>query len=76
MDLDRTTQPSREQLARIMDYTLLSPEATAADVGHLIDSAISLGVGAMCVSPSSAACHGESHTGRPDGGHCLWVPIR
>ena len=52
MDLDRTTQPSREQLARIMDYTLLSPEATAADVGHLIDSAISLGVGAICVSPS------------------------
>ena len=52
MDLDRTTQPSREQLARIMDYTLLSPEATAADVGHLIDSAISLGVRAVCVSPS------------------------
>ena len=41
----RTTRPHH-------GYTLLSPEATAADVGHLIDSAISLGVGAVCVSPS------------------------
>lgn len=39
-------------MAALMDYTLLKPEATAADVAALIEHARQLGVLAVCVSPS------------------------
>lgn len=39
-------------MAAIIDYTLLGPEVTAAEVSALIDDALSLGVGTICV-PSS-----------------------
>jgi deoxyribose-phosphate aldolase len=46
------SQPTREQLAALVDHTLLKPEATAADVAALVAEATELGVYAVCVSPS------------------------
>ncbi|HEU4361232.1 MAG TPA: deoxyribose-phosphate aldolase [Mycobacterium sp.] len=45
-------RPTREQLAALVDHTLLKPEATAAQVIALVAEATELGVGAVCVSPS------------------------
>lgn len=44
--------PTRQQLAALVDHTLLKPEATAADVTALVGEATELGVYAVCVSPS------------------------
>lgn len=46
------SQPSRAQLAAMVDHTLLKPEATRADVAALVAEAAELGVYAVCVSPS------------------------
>jgi len=46
------TQPTRAQLAALIDHTLLKPEATGADVAALVAEAGELGVHAVCVSPS------------------------
>ncbi len=43
---------SRAALARMIDHTLLAPEATDDDVTRLAQEASRLGVGAICVSPS------------------------
>jgi deoxyribose-phosphate aldolase len=43
---------SRAALARIIDHTLLAPEATDADVSELAAAGAKLGVSAICVSPS------------------------
>ena len=43
---------TRQQLAALVDHTLLKPEATAADVVALVAEAAELGVYAVCVSPS------------------------
>ncbi len=43
---------NREQLAALVDHTLLKPEATDADVVALLAEAADLGVYAVCVSPS------------------------
>ena len=43
---------TREQVAALVDHTLLKPEATADDVAALVDEAVELGVYAVCVSPS------------------------
>jgi len=45
-------QPTRAQLAALVDHTLLKPEATDADVVALVAEATELGVYAVCVSPS------------------------
>ena len=45
-------QPTRAQLAAMVDHTLLRPEATDADVVALVAEATELGVYAVCVSPS------------------------
>ncbi|SPM29074.1 deoxyribose-phosphate aldolase [Mycobacterium terramassiliense] len=45
-------QPTRAQLAALIDHTLLKPEATRADVAALVAEAAELGVYAVCVSPS------------------------
>jgi deoxyribose-phosphate aldolase len=45
-------QPTRGQLAALVDHTLLKPEATAADVAALAVEAAELGVYAVCVTPS------------------------
>jgi deoxyribose-phosphate aldolase len=43
---------TRADLARMIDHTLLAPEATDDDVTRLAQEASRLGVGAICVSPS------------------------
>jgi len=43
---------TRAVLARMIDHTLLAPEATTADVARLAQEAGRLEVGAICVSPS------------------------
>ena len=43
---------TREQVAALVDHTLLKPEATAAEVAAVADEAAALGVCAVCVSPS------------------------
>jgi deoxyribose-phosphate aldolase len=40
------------ELARLIDHTLLKPEATAADVAALVEEADGLGVYSVCVSPN------------------------
>lgn len=47
-----TTLWNRDQLARLVDHTLLAPEASAADVAALVAEGAELGVAAVCVSPS------------------------
>ena len=42
----------RPTLARMIDHTLLRPEATAADVAVMCAEATELGVAAVCTSPS------------------------
>jgi deoxyribose-phosphate aldolase len=46
------TEPTRAELAQMIDLTLLKPEATAAQVEALVQEAHALGVWAVCVSPS------------------------
>ncbi|GGF95569.1 deoxyribose-phosphate aldolase [Rhodococcoides trifolii] len=46
------TDLTRADVARMVDHTLLKPEATHADVDALIAEATDLGVLAICVSPS------------------------
>ncbi len=45
-------QPSRAELAAMIDHTLLKPEARDVDVAALVAEAQALGVLAVCVSPS------------------------
>lgn len=42
----------KETVARLIDHTLLKPEATAADVAELVAEAHRLGAYSICVSPS------------------------
>ncbi|ORW07983.1 deoxyribose-phosphate aldolase [Mycobacterium kyorinense] len=44
--------PTRNQVAALVDHTLLKPEATTADVAAVVAEAAELGVYAVCVSPS------------------------
>lgn len=66
----------RAMLALVIDHTLLTPEATSADVVALCAEADELGVGAVCVSPNwvSIACKNTripiaSVVGFPSGSH-------
>ncbi|ORX07025.1 deoxyribose-phosphate aldolase [Mycolicibacillus trivialis] len=43
---------SREQVAAVVDHTLLKPETTPTQVADLVAEATELGVYAVCVSPS------------------------
>lgn len=45
----------RDQVAQLVDHTLLKPEATAAQVTAVVAEAAELGVAAVCVSPSMVA---------------------
>lgn len=47
---------SRDAMARMVDHTLLKPEATAAQVRELADEARRLGVFSVCISPSMLDC--------------------
>lgn len=55
---------TREQLAALVDHTLLKPEATAADVAVLVAEGVELGVHAVCVSPSMVPVAVEAGGGR------------
>lgn len=46
------TEPTRRDVAAMIDHTLLKPEATVADVRRLVEEARRLQVKAVCVSPS------------------------
>jgi deoxyribose-phosphate aldolase len=70
--------PSRQEVAAVVDHTLLKPEATDADVTRLVREAAELGVYAVCVSPSmvlvakssvSANLRIASVVGFPSGKH-------
>ncbi|MCR6493887.1 deoxyribose-phosphate aldolase [Cellulomonas sp. P24] len=50
--MSSTASLDRTELARLVDHTLLKPEATAADVAALIAEAVALGTYSICVSPS------------------------
>jgi len=56
-------RPSREQVAAVVDHTLLKPEATERDVTNVVHEAEELGVYAVCVSPSMIANAKASRTG-------------
>ena len=47
-----STPVTRASVARLIDHTLLRPEATGADVAALCAAANELGVFSVCVSPS------------------------
>lgn len=69
-----TRGPRRGTVARLVDHTLLAPEATAADVDRLCEQAQELGVLAVCVSPSMlpVRAHGlvvATVCGFPSGKH-------
>ena len=49
---DETGRWSRADVVRMVDHTLLKPEAGDSDVRALVEEAIELGVYAVCVSPS------------------------
>lgn len=46
---------SRDRVAKLVDHTLLKPEATAEQVAAVVAEAAQLGVAAVCVSPSMVA---------------------
>jgi deoxyribose-phosphate aldolase len=66
--------PTRDEVARMCDHTLLKPEATAADVAALVDQGVALGVYSVCVSPSLLPLDAKGLktavvTGFPSGAH-------
>lgn len=44
-------QATKKELARMIDYTLLRPEATRKDILNLCDGAIKFGFASVCVNP-------------------------
>lgn len=79
-----------ESLARLIDHTLLKPEATPADVEALVAEAVELGTYAVCVSPNMVGTAVEALravptdarprvaavTGFPSGKHLSEVKMR
>jgi deoxyribose-phosphate aldolase len=79
------SQPTRGQLAALVDHTLLKPEATKADVVALVAEAADLGVYAVCVSPpmvpvaieaGGAGVRVAAVAGFPSGKHVSAVKAR
>jgi len=69
---------NKSALAKMIDHTLLKPEATVADVDALVDQARLLGVLAVCVSPSMLPLDGAGLVvatvcGFPSGKHTSTV---
>ena len=69
----------RARIARLIDHTLLKPEATAAQVDALIAEAADLGAYSVCVSPSLLPLevpddlHVATVCGFPSGAHATSV---
>ena len=67
--------PTRPEVARMVDHTLLKPESTAADVAALVAEARELGAYSVCVSPSQLPLSGTGDVkvatvcGFPSGAH-------
>ena len=75
---------TRSELARMIDDTLLEPEATVADVIQIAEQAARLGVHAVCISPSrlplppgvlAPGTAVASVVGFPSGAHPLAVKV-
>jgi deoxyribose-phosphate aldolase len=75
---------TRAELARMIDDTLLEPEATDEDVARLAEEAGRLGVHAICISPSrlplapGVLAHGTAVAavvGFPSGAHPMAVKV-
>lgn len=70
-----TNTPSRDEVASIVDHTLLKPESTHHDVDELIHEATELGTYSICVSPSMLPVtvpdelHVAAVCGFPSGAH-------
>jgi len=69
---------NRKQLARMIDHTLLKPEATPADVRALVAQGVELGVWSVCVNPSmlpidAHGLHVVAVCGFPSGAHAASV---
>lgn len=68
-------EPTPAEIARLIDHTLLKPEATRADVAALVAEAAELGTFSVCVSPSMlplevpAGLHVAVVAGFPSGKH-------
>ncbi len=66
---------ARQDVAQLIDHTLLKPEATAEQVSSLVAEARELGVLAVCVSPSQLPLEGTQGLvvatvcGFPSGAH-------
>jgi deoxyribose-phosphate aldolase len=75
-------QPTRQQVASLVDHTLLKPEATPAEVATVAAEAAELGVYAVCVSPSmvpdasNAGVRVAAVAGFPSGKHPTDVKAR
>jgi deoxyribose-phosphate aldolase len=78
-------RPTRDQVAALVDHTLLKPEATPAEVAAVTVEAVELGVYAVCVSPpmvpiavnaSTAGVRVASVAGFPSGKHLPEVKAR
>jgi deoxyribose-phosphate aldolase len=69
------SNPTRSQVAHMVDHTLLKPEATADQVGALVAEARELGTYSVCVSPSQLPLTGIGSLkvavvcGFPSGAH-------
>ena len=75
-------RPTRDQVAALVDHTLLKPEATAAEVAAVAAEAAALGVYAVCVSPSmvpdatAAGVRVAAVAGFPSGKHLPEIKAR
>jgi deoxyribose-phosphate aldolase len=75
-------RPTRDQVAALVDHTLLKPEATPTDVSAVAAEAAELGVYAVCVSPSmlqgvrNAGVRIAAVAGFPSGKHLPEVKAR
>ena len=67
--------PTRSEVARMVDHTLLKPEATAEQVAELVAEAQKLGAYSVCVSPNQLPLNGTGSLkvavvcGFPSGAH-------
>ena len=64
---------ARADIARLIDHTLLKPEATGEQVAALISEAVALGTFSVCVSPSRLPIEVATVCGFPSGAHATAV---
>ena len=64
---------ARADIARLIDHTLLKPEATGEQVAALISEAVALGTFSVCVSPSRLPIEVPAVCGFPSGAHATAV---